>query len=89
MKDNLDNWRKQIDVLDEKILIHLAKRMNISSKIGRFKKERGISTLDKKRWGQVLKSNLKQGGKLGFSREFINDLLKLIHKYSLEVQEKN
>ncbi len=89
MNDKLEDWRKQIDVLDEKILTLLARRMDIARRIGKFKKELKISTLDKNRWEQVLKSNLKKGEKLGLSQEFLSNLLNLIHEYSLKVQKKS
>lgn len=88
-KNELEDWRKRIDALDEKILTLLAKRMNIANRIGKIKKDQKISALDKNRWEQVLKSNLKKGEKLGLSQEFLNNLLNLIHRYSLEVQKKS
>ena len=88
MSNKLEDWRKQIDSIDEKILNLLAKRMDISSKIGKFKKEKKVSLLDKKRLEEMVESNIKKGKKLGLSKEFIKNLLHLIHKYSLEIQEK-
>lgn len=89
MSNKLVGWRKQIDTLDEKILVLLAKRMKISSEIGKFKKEQGISILDKKRWEEILESSLKKGKTIGLSKEFIKNFLYLIHKYSLEIQGKS
>lgn len=89
MNNQLENWRKQIDIIDERMLTSLAKRMEIVKKIGKFKKEHEISTFDKKRWQQILKANLKKGKVLGFSKEFVKNLLHLIHKYSLGIQEKS
>lgn len=88
MSSELEDWRKQIDSIDEKILILLAKRMDLSSKIGKFKKEKKISLFDKKRLEEILASNVKKGKTHGLSKDFIESLLHLIHKYSLEIQEK-
>ncbi|MBI4038449.1 chorismate mutase [Candidatus Daviesbacteria bacterium] len=88
MSNELEDWRKQIDSIDEKILNLLAKRMNISGKIGKFKKEKNVSLLDKKRLEEILTSNVKTGEKLGLSKDLIKNLLHLIHKYSLEIQKK-
>lgn len=87
MNDKLENWRKQIDELDEKILMLLAKRMDIAKRIGKLKREQDLSALDKVRWEKVLTSNLRKGEKLGLSKELVNKLLNLIHKHSLEVQK--
>lgn len=87
MSKKLDNWRKQIDQLDEKVLNLLAKRTEIVRKIGKFKKEQNISAFDKNRWEQVLSANIKKGETLGLSKEFIRNLLHLIHKYCLKIQK--
>jgi len=85
---SLEDWRKQIDTLDEELLNVLAKRINIVRKIGEFKKARGISLLDEKRWQQILHSTLSKAKSLHLSQVFIEKLYNLIHEYTLEV-EKN
>ena len=88
MSSKLDGWRNQIDVIDEKVISYLSKRMKIVQKIGKFKKDQNISTFDKNRWQKVLNTNIKKGEALGLSKEFIKNLLHLIHKYSRRIQEK-
>lgn len=87
MSKKLENWRKQVDILDGKILNLLVKRMSISSKIGRYKKGHNLPLFDKKRWGRVLESNLDKAKSLNLSKDFVKKLLTLIHKYSLELQK--
>lgn len=88
MSQQLDSLRKQIDTLDEKILIAIAERISIVKKIGQYKNKQGIFAFDKKRWKQLLKSNLEKGEKLGLPKKFIKNLFHLIHEYSLEIQKK-
>lgn len=88
MNTKLAGWRKQIDTIDKRILTSLAKRMKIAGKIGKFKKNQKISAIDKKRWEQVLKSNIKNGKSLGLSKGFVVNLLSLIHKHSIEIQNE-
>lgn len=88
MNDKLEDLRNQIDNLDYKLLTILAKRVEIVRKIGQFKRKHKISVLDEKRWQRILKTNLKNGEKAGFSQKFITGLFGLIHKYSLEIQKK-
>lgn len=88
--DKLENWRKQIDNVDEKILNLLAERISIVKKIGNYKKQYNLSVLDEKRWNEVLNTALLKAGPLDLSKEFMKKLLTLIHKYSLKIQhEKN
>lgn len=88
MSKKLENWRKQVDILDEKILNLLAKRMDISLRIGRYKKEHNLPLFDKKRWSQILKSNLDKTESLNLSKDFVKKLLILIHGHSLKLQKK-
>jgi chorismate mutase len=88
MSNELEDWRKQIDNIDEKVFVLLAKRMDLSSKIGKFKKEKKLSLFDKERLEEILASNVKKGETYGLSKDFIKNLLHLIHNYSLEIQEK-
>lgn len=87
MTNKLEDWRKQIDILDEKIITLLAKRMNVVKKIGEYKRKQKISALDTNRWEKVVASRLVQAKKLGLSEEFVNKLLQLIHKHSLKSQK--
>lgn len=88
MNEDLVNWRKKVDDLDEKILKLLATRISLVKKIGRFKKDRNLPALDEKRWGQMLNSHLEKNKSLGLSKRFIKDLLTLIHIHSIEIQNE-
>ncbi len=88
MDIKLENWRKQIDIVDEKLLILLAKRMDIVRKIGKFKKEHQISLFDEKRWEKVEERNLIKAQTLRLSKYFVKNLLNLIHKYSINLQKE-
>lgn len=87
MANQLENLRKEIDKIDERILELLGKRNKIAKKIGEIKKENNKSILDKKRWGDLLEKNLIKAEKLGLSKTFIKDLFKLIHQNSLKLQK--
>lgn len=89
MKDNLTNWRHQIDTLDEKLVSVLAKRVAIVKKIGAYKKIHRLAPLDEKRWHVVLASQISKAEKYNLSVDFIKKLYDLIHKYSLEIETNN
>lgn len=88
MNGKLKDWRKQIDAIDEDILVLLAKRINIVRKIGNFKKKHEIKPFDQKRWQKVLESKLSKAHTLNLSSSFIKKLYILIHEYSLEVENE-
>lgn len=83
----LEDWRKQIDLLDDELLHILTKRLNIVRKIGKLKNTHGFKLLDEKRWQQVLQSKLAKAKSLNLPPEFIGKLYNLIHEQSLEIEK--
>lgn len=87
MKNDLREWRAEIDALDGELLTILAKRMKIVQKIGTLKKKNNIPLLDTKRWREVLKVTVSQAKALKLSKKFITDLYTLIHNHALRIEE--
>ena len=75
---NIEDLRKQIDVLDDHIVSLLAKRMKVVKDVGKFKKENNLPPLDNKRWKEIIKT--KKG--------FIKKIWEIIHDEALKI-EKN
>lgn len=78
MKNKLENLRKQIDEIDESIIILLAKRMETVKKIGQLKKKNNLQVLDQFRWSQVIKT--KKG--------YVKKIWKIIHNEALKVEKR-
>ena len=85
----LENWRKQIDKLDEELVNILAKRINIVREIGKYKKAHGLAPLDQKRWQEILRVKLSKTHSLNISEKFIEKLYNLIHEHSLEIENNS
>jgi len=81
-----EELRTEIDKLDGELLQILASRLQIIDEIGRFKKENHITILQMKRWVGILEDRLAQGTHLGLKKEFLQRLLALIHKESIQRQ---
>ena len=84
----LENWRKQIDDVDNEIISLLAKRMEIVEKIGKHKKEKNIPLVDNNRWKLLMKSLLHKAEKLNLSKELVKDVYDQILKHALHIEEK-
>lgn len=82
----LENYRKEIDVIDDELLNLIAKRMNISEKIGDFKKEHKVAVLQMDRWKQVLEHHINKGVNLGLNEESVKEIFEIIHKDSIDRQ---
>ena len=80
--------RDQIDKLDDRIINLLEDRMEVSEKIGAYKKDNNITILQTKRWDDMLKTRLKLGDRKGLSEEFIIKLFRSIHQESINHQTK-
>ena len=87
-KDTLSILREQIDQLDDEIMSKLAARMKISEKIGQYKKENNVTILQVNRWEEIVHTRIALCRAMGLNEEFTNDLLKLIHHESIQVQTK-
>jgi len=84
----LDALRTQIDDSDQRLLEILAGRFKIISEIGQYKKDNNTTILQSDRWFEILKNRKENGIELGINEEFIDSLVKLVHKESVLLQTK-
>mgnify|MGYP001025338546 CR=1 FL=1 len=85
---SLENFRHQIDEIDDEIISLMASRMKLAGKIGEYKKRNNISILQTKRWSEILQKNVEKGDKLDLSSEFMTSLFKAVHQESINRQHK-
>ncbi|MCF6212933.1 MAG: bifunctional 3-deoxy-7-phosphoheptulonate synthase/chorismate mutase type II [Flavobacteriaceae bacterium] len=85
--DKLTEFRTQINFLDNQLIELLSDRMKVADKIGEVKKERNVAVLQNKRWGEIIEKMLAKSTGSGLSKEFINNIFKVIHQESIEHQE--
>ena len=83
----LDDLRKNIDDIDEKLVDLLARRIDVVKKIGELKKQNNLPVVDKNRFNNVLGKVEKTAIQQGLSPDFIKELYEVIHKYSCEVEK--
>ena len=87
-KENIDQLRAKIDILDESLLYTLASRMKISRQVGEYKKSNNIAILQTSRWDSLLAKVVEKGAEYGLSENFIKDVFNAIHEASVEVQNE-
>ncbi len=87
-KENIDQLRAKIDIIDENILYALDSRMNVSRQIGEYKKENNIAILQTSRWDKVLSKVVEKGKDYGLTEKFLKDVFTAIHEASVEVQNE-
>ena len=85
------NWlRAEIDELDETLWDTLAARMEVSQRIGEWKKAHDVSPLQQARYEQIVEKLKEKGERFkeaGLSTDFILRIWDLIHEQSLRQQE--
>lgn len=86
-KENIDQLRAQIDIIDENLLYALNTRMNVSRKIGQYKKEHNIAILQTSRWDEVLSQMVEKGKQYNLPEDFVKAVFNAIHEAS--VMEQN
>ncbi len=86
--EGIEQLRSQIDVIDENLLMALGSRMEISRKIGEFKKTHNIAIVQAVRWDSILSSMIEKGKDYGLPEEFITAFFTAIHEASVAEQNK-
>ena len=87
-KENIDQLRAKIDVIDENLVYTLGSRMNVSRQIGEYKKENNIAIIQTARWDKVFSKVLEKGRDYGLTEKFLADVFAAIHEASVEVQNE-
>lgn len=87
-KENIDQLRAKIDVIDENLLYVLASRMKVSRQIGQYKKDNNIAILQASRWDAVLAKVVEKGEDYNLSEKFLTAVFNAIHEASVEAQNE-
>lgn len=84
--ENLSILRQQIDKIDNELLEVLAKRMQVSRDIGKYKLEHRMPVVQATRYNDVIRTRLKLGEEMGMGKDFLKTILLAIHDESVRQQ---
>lgn len=87
-KEQLDEFRKLIDDIDESMMDIIQKREDLIRLIGSYKKDHNITVFQLERWQEILKTRAQWADKRGISRVHIEKLCQLLHKESIRIQNE-
>lgn len=82
----LEQYREKVDSIDNQMLELLGRRMKIIREIGEYKSKNNVTIFQLRRWERILNTRIEAGEKNGLSRDFIKQLLDLVHKESIQIQ---
>lgn len=83
---DLEHLRQQMDSIDAEIIDLLARRMELSERIGVVKKACNMTAYQPDRWRDIVETRSSRGAKYSLSREFIVALYEKIHHESIKKQ---
>ena len=85
---DLAGLRSEIDDIDAELLQLLARRMDVSTQIGEYKKQNNVTVVQMDRWKKILADHVATGADLGLSEEMITEIFEAIHQASIERQSR-
>ena len=81
------NWlRAEIDELDDALWGTIAARMDVSRRIGEWKKAHGVAPLQPERFNAILEQRKQWAVRKGIPESFVEQIFESIHKQSLREQ---
>jgi len=83
--EELEDLRTKINISDHEMLKVISNRMEIVEKIAIFKKDNSATIFQLERWKIVLEESKKRAKELGMDEQFVEGLMNLIHKESLNI----
>ncbi len=81
----LENWRKEIDEIDEEIVLLLNRRAKAARKIGKIKAKAGLPIVDLERESDVLKNIVAKNSGILHEWQIASIYQKILHE-SRQVQ---
>jgi chorismate mutase len=82
----LEYLRQLMDSVDAEIIDLLARRMELSERMGAVKKECNMSVYNPERWREIVETRSERALKLNLSSEFILALYEKVHHESIKKQ---
>lgn len=84
--ESLDDLRRKIDGLDDRLLELLAKRMDVAREIGRYKLDHRLPVVQMDRYNDLMEKRVKEGESLELRPDFVRLILSIIHEESVHQQ---
>jgi chorismate mutase len=84
-KEEITEWRAEIDFIDAEIIALLERRFKVSDKIGKFKAEKGLPVEDGEREEGILNDRVE---KSNLDENFTRKIFKEIIEESKRVQKE-
>ena len=85
-REGIGQLRSRIDYIDEDLLKEFGARMEVSRKIGAYKRDHNVAIVQTTRWDAVMEGMKEKARAYGLSDKFIEDVFNAIHEESIRIQ---
>ena len=85
-REGIGQLRSRIDYIDEDLLKEFGARMEVSRKIGAYKRDHNVAIVQTTRWDAVMEGMKEKARAYGLSEKFIEDVFNAIHEESIRIQ---
>ncbi|MGB9853288.1 MAG: chorismate mutase [Candidatus Bathyarchaeales archaeon] len=87
--ENVSNLRRKIDEIDEKILLLLRDRIEVSKLIGKIKRENAVPIRDLQREEEKYRHIMQRASELRLDLDEVKNIYKSIMTMSIHAQENS
>jgi len=87
-QEEIREVRARLSIIDEQLVHLLSSRMELSEKIGAYKKRNNIAIFQPNQWEEAQAKFLRLAEAAEVSTEFALELFKLIHQESIDIQSQ-
>jgi chorismate mutase len=87
-KHTLETLREEMDLVDDTLLETIGKRIELTKKLGDYKKSHNMTVLQVNRWQQVLEDRIRQAEYLGLDEKLVKEIYQLLHNQSVKIQSQ-
>lgn len=87
--EKVPHLRRKIDEIDDKILLLLKDRIEVSKLIGKIKRENAVAIRDLKREDEKYRHIMQRASELGLDLDEVKNIYKSIMTMSIRAQENS
>ena len=84
---DLNQYREEINGIDQELMLLLKKSMGVCLQIGQYKMENGLPVVQPERFHELQETWAQKAKELGLGLEFGREMFRVIHDESVRLQE--
>lgn len=87
-QDRIDKLREQIDEINQRLLLLISERQDVSVAIGAIKVEHGLPLYSEARESELLDTFRQDAARLDIDPDYVEDLMRVVLEHSRAAQRR-